>query len=226
MPRLVWPVQHPPVDLVVHLHPRACRVRMSGWTEALAKTGIHRRNGLGWGVRAIVQRVSRASVEVDGVVVGAVGRGLLVLLCAMEGDTAADERWLLEKLVALRVFADADGKMNRSVVDLAVESADAVDAVEAGVGVLVVSQFTLAADLTPGRSKGNRPSFTRAAAPAAAREAVDRFVAALRTTLPSTVAVAAGRFGADMKVTLVNDGPVTLWLDSEPPTTPKPKAAP
>ncbi len=133
----------------------------------------------------------------------------------MEGDRPADERWLLDKLVALRVFADDAGKMSHSIVDAGNAAA--------GYGVLVVSQFTLAADLSPGRSKGNRPSFTRAASPAVARDAVDRFVAALQQALPATVAVASGRFGADMKVELLNDGPVTLWIDS---TSPAPSGAP
>ena len=164
-------------------------------------------------VRAMVQRVSRASVAVDGAVVGSVGPGLLVLVCAMIGDTAADERWLIDRLVALRIFADEDGKMNKSIVDLAAGTLR--DESDDGVGVLVVSQFTLAADLSPGRSKGNRPSFTRAAAPDLGRAAVDHVVAGLRTALPETVRVATGRFGAHMAVSLVNDGPVTLWLDSE-----------
>jgi D-tyrosyl-tRNA(Tyr) deacylase len=158
-------------------------------------------------VRCVVQRVARATVVVDGEVVGAIGRGLLVLVCAMDGDDARDERWIVDKLVALRIFADDAGKMNKSIVDIAAGGA---------AGVLVVSQFTLAADLSPGRSKGTRPSFTRAAPPAYAKEAVDRVVVSLRGALPDSVAVATGRFAADMKVSLENDGPVTLWLDSAP----------
>lgn len=157
-------------------------------------------------MRAVVQRVSSASVTVDGQTVGAIGRGLLVLLCAMEGDTDADATWLCRKLASLRVFSDADGKMN---LDLA-----AVPATN-GSGMLVISQFTLSADLRPKTAKGNRPAFTRAMAPASATVLVERCVALLRGHLaPAGHVVATGQFGADMAVSLVNDGPVTLVFDS------------
>ena len=157
-------------------------------------------------MRAVVQRVREARVTVDGEVVGEVGRGLLVLLCAMEGDVAADADWLLRKLVALRIFPDEAGRMNLGL-DAVVGSRNA--------GVLVVSQFTLSADLTPKQAKGNRPAFVKAMGPAAASMMVDAFVAALSSALgPQGLHVATGRFGADMQVGLVNDGPVTLWFDS------------
>ena len=144
-------------------------------------------------MRAVVQRVARAQVDVEGAAVGAIGRGLLVLVGVAEGDTDADRGWLARKLPALRIFPDDDGKMNRSVVDIAGS-------------ILVVSQFTLCADVT----KGTRPSFVAAMAPAEAARQVDALVAELRALVP----VQTGRFGADMQVSLVNDGPVTIWLDS------------
>jgi D-tyrosyl-tRNA(Tyr) deacylase len=158
-------------------------------------------------MRAVVQRVSQARVEVDGAVVGSIGGGLVVFVCAMAGDRASDEAWLSDKLLALRVFSDEAGKMNRSIQDVSSSSSSPPPA-----AFLVVSQFTLAAELTPGRSKGNRPSFTSAMAPGPAEEAVARVVTALGAT---GIRVAAGVFGADMQVHLINDGPVTLWLDSE-----------
>ena len=157
-------------------------------------------------MRAVVQRVSQARVEVDGVSVGAISAGLLVLVCAMAGDTAQDEAWMVDRLLVLRVFPDDAGKMNRSLLD---RHAGGVPA-----GLLLVSQFTLSAELSPGRSKGTRPSFTAAMAPGPAEEAVHRVLLALRSRAPG-LPVAAGVFGADMQVHLVNDGPVTLWLDSE-----------
>lgn len=168
-------------------------------------------------MRAVVQRVAEARVVVDGAVVGEVGRGYLVLVCAMEGDTDVDLDWMLRKIVALRVFPDEAGKMN-----LAITALPALPGVgDGGVGVLVVSQFTLSAALTPTTAKGNRPAFTGAMAPAQALALVERFVTGLRTALqPAGVKVAAGIFGADMKVGLVNDGPVTLWLDSRTPASP------
>ncbi len=157
-------------------------------------------------MRAVVQRVTSAAVRVDGEVVGAIGRGLVVLLCAMEGDTMADAEWLCRKVAGVRVFPDSDGRMNR---DLA-----GVPAGE-GSGLLVVSQFTLAADLRPNTAKGNRPAFTRAMAPESAAALVASCVELLRTQLaPSGHQVASGQFGADMAVSLVNDGPVTLVFDS------------
>ena len=145
-------------------------------------------------MRAVVQRVSRAGVTIDGEVVGAMGCGLLVLLGVAPTDTEAEARWLADKVVGLRIFPDADGKMNRDVV-------------EAGGVVLAVSQFTLYGDCR----KGRRPSFAGAAAPDLAEPLYEAFVAAIRT---HGVPVATGRFGAMMQVELVNDGPVTLLLDA------------
>ena len=141
---------------------------------------------------ALLQRVSEASVRVDGAVVGEIGAGLLVLLCAERGDIEAQAEKLLAKILKLRIFSDDAGKMNRSVQDT-------------GGGLLVVSQFTLAADA----SGGNRPSFTGAAAPEEGRRLYEHFVAQARAAHPQ---VQTGRFGADMQVHLVNDGPVTIPL--------------
>lgn len=143
---------------------------------------------------ALLQRVASARVEVGVEVVGAIGRGLLVFVCAEPGDGAPQVQRLADKLLALRIFADEAGRMNRSVRDV-------------GGGLLVVSQFTLAADT----ASGNRPGFTGAAAPDEGRRLYEAFVARLRGLHP---VVETGRFGADMKVSLVNDGPVTLWLRS------------
>lgn len=141
---------------------------------------------------ALVQRVSQASVTVDGSLVGAIGRGLLVLVCAEPADTEAQVGRLVDKLLKLRIFGDEGGKMNRSVVDVAG-------------GLLLVSQFTLAAD-TAG---GNRPSFTGAAPAEQGRRLYEAVLAeARRRHTP----VEAGVFGADMQVALVNDGPVTIPL--------------
>ena len=150
---------------------------------------------------SLVQRVSRARVEVDGQVVGAIGPGLLVLVCAEQGDTEAEADKLLAKVLKLRIFSDAQGKMNRSVQDL--------DGTGRPGGLLLVSQFTLAAD-TRG---GNRPSFTGAAAPAEGRRLYDYVVAQARSQHPQ---VACGIFAADMQVELVNDGPVTIPLRVAP----------
>lgn len=147
-------------------------------------------------MKALVQRVSEANVTVDGKVVGAIGPGLLVLLGVAEGDEPKDLEYLLKKVPALRIFSDEAGKMNLSVVD--VKGA-----------VLVVSQFTLMAD-TKG---GNRPAFTAAAKPDRAEAVYETFVERLRG---AGLSVATGVFGADMKVRLLNDGPVTLMLDSRP----------
>ena len=143
-------------------------------------------------MQALIQRVSEARVTVDGRVTGAIGAGLLVLLCAERGDDEAVADRLLAKLLKLRIFSDAAGKMNRSVQDV-------------GGGLLVVSQFTLAAD-TAG---GNRPSFTNAAPPELGRHLYEHFVAQARAAHPE---VATGEFAADMQVALVNDGPVTIPL--------------
>jgi D-tyrosyl-tRNA(Tyr) deacylase len=145
-------------------------------------------------MRAVVQRVSRAAVTVDGEVVGAIGPGLLVLLGVAPADTEVGSRWLADKVVGLRVFPDADGKMNRDVA-------------EVGGGVLVVSQFTLYGDCR----KGRRPSFVGAAAPQVAEPLYEAFVTAVRA---QGVPAATGRFGAMMQVKLVNDGPVTLLVDT------------
>lgn len=139
---------------------------------------------------ALVQRVRQARVEVDGAVVGAIGPGLLVLVCAEPADTPEVASRLLGKLLKLRVFADAAGKMNLSLPDV-------------GGGLLLVSQFTLAADTT----RGNRPSFTAAAAPELGRTLFDELLRLARARHPQ---VQAGVFGADMQLHLVNDGPVTI----------------
>jgi D-tyrosyl-tRNA(Tyr) deacylase len=150
-------------------------------------------------MRALIQRVSQAEVRVAGDMVGAIGRGFLVLVGVTEGDGAAEVALLAGKIANLRVFDDAAGQMNRSPRDLLAAGEE--------VALLVVSQFTLYADCR----KGRRPSFVRAAAPAVAAPLVDRLVAELGAVgLP----IAAGRFGAEMAVTLVNDGPVTIWLDT------------
>ncbi|WP_180682181.1 D-aminoacyl-tRNA deacylase [Tepidicella baoligensis] len=141
-------------------------------------------------MKAVLQRVREARVEVEGAVIGQIGQGLLVLLCAEQGDTDAVADRLLAKVLKLRIFADDAGKMNRSVQDV-------------GGGLLVVSQFTLAADV----SGGNRPSFSGAAASEEGRRLYDYFVAQARAAHP---VVQAGQFAADMQVHLVNDGPVTI----------------
>ena len=146
-------------------------------------------------MRALIQRVSTASVTVNGRVTGAIKRGLLVLLGVEDADTQADVDWLCGKISRLRIFGDDDGLMNRSVVD--------VDG-----GLLVVSQFTLFAST----KKGNRPSFIRSAKPPVAVPLYEAFVSTLARTAGRPVAT--GEFGADMQVALVNDGPVTVWIDS------------
>lgn len=144
---------------------------------------------------ALVQRVRRAQVEVAGVSVGAIGQGLLVLVCAEQGDAEMQADKLLSKLLKLRIFSDAQGKMNLSVQDM--------DGAGTQGGLLVVSQFTLAADT----SGGNRPSFKDAAAPDEGRRLYDYFVTQARAAHP---VVQTGVFAADMQVELVNDGPVTI----------------
>ena len=147
-------------------------------------------------MRALVQRVREASVTVDGHVTGAIGAGLLVLVGITGDDGAEDRDWLVRKLVQLRIFADDDGVMNRAIVDT-------------GGDILAVSQFTLYASTR----KGNRPSYTAAARPEVAEPAFAAFVASLSVALGKPVAT--GIFGAHMEVHLVNDGPVTIWLDSK-----------
>ncbi|MCZ8093626.1 MAG: D-aminoacyl-tRNA deacylase [Acidovorax sp.] len=150
---------------------------------------------------AVLQRVREARVEVANQVVGAIGPGLLVLVCAERGDTEAEADKLLAKMLKLRIFSDAAGKMNQSVQD--------VDGRETCGGLLLVSQFTLAADTTG----GNRPSFTQAAAPDEGRRLYDYLVAQARKVHPD---VATGQFAADMQVHLVNDGPVTIPMRMAP----------
>jgi D-tyrosyl-tRNA(Tyr) deacylase len=150
---------------------------------------------------ALIQRVRRASVSVDGTVVGAIGPGLLVLVCAEQGDTPVQADKLLAKILKLRIFSDAQGKMNRCVQDL--------DGAGLHGGLLVVSQFTLAADT----SGGNRPSFTQAAAPELGRLLYDYVVQQARAAHSE---VATGMFAADMQVELVNDGPVTIPMRAAP----------
>lgn len=144
----------------------------------------------------LLQRVAEASVVVDGERIGSIGKGLLVLLCAERGDTPKEADALLAKLLSYRVFPDADGKMNLNLA-------------QAGGGLLLVPQFTLAADTR----SGTRPSFTPAAPPQQARELFDYTVARARA---AHAQVDTGRFGADMKVALINDGPVTFWLQVSP----------
>ncbi|MFM9926699.1 D-aminoacyl-tRNA deacylase [Variovorax sp. H27-G14] len=143
-------------------------------------------------MKAVLQRVAHARVDIAGRTVGAIDAGLLVLLCAERGDVDALADRMLAKILKLRIFSDDAGKMNRSVQDI-------------GGGLLVVSQFTLAADV----SGGNRPSFTQAAPPDEGRRLYDYFVAQARAAHP---VVATGEFGADMQVHLLNDGPVTIPL--------------
>ena len=150
---------------------------------------------------ALVQRVRRAQVVVDGATVGKIDQGLLVLVCAEQGDAEAQGDKLLAKLLKLRIFSDAEGKMNRSVQDL--------DGAGLQGGLLIVSQFTLAADTTG----GNRPSFKGAAAPDDGRRLYDYFVAQARVAHPI---VETGIFAADMQVELVTDGPVTIPLRIAP----------
>lgn len=150
---------------------------------------------------ALIQRVLRARVAVEGETVGEIGRGFLVLLCAERGDTTDQADKLLAKILKLRVFNDAQGKMNHCITDM--------DGTGARGGLLVVSQFTLAADT----NGGNRPSFTNAAAPMDGRRLYDHFVAQAQKLHPP---VQTGRFGTEMQVELVNDGPVTIPMRVAP----------
>lgn len=147
-------------------------------------------------MRILIQRVTSANVVVLGSATGAIDHGLLLLVGVTHADTENIEDRMADKIVKLRIFSDEKGLMNRSVTDV-------------GGGILAVSQFTLYADA----KGGNRPSYTAAARPEQASPAFDRFVAKLATRLDKPVPT--GVFGADMKVALVNDGPVTIWLDSE-----------
>jgi D-tyrosyl-tRNA(Tyr) deacylase len=144
-------------------------------------------------MRVLIQRVSRAEVRVDGRVTGRIGTGLLLLVGFTHGDTDAQSEWMADKIAGLRLFGDAEGKMNLGLADV-------------GGAVLVVSQFTLYGDA----AKGRRPSFIDAARPEQAIPLYERFVALLRER---ALAVETGEFGAMMDVELVNDGPVTLWLE-------------
>ncbi|PYF10319.1 D-tyrosyl-tRNA(Tyr) deacylase [Rhodobacter viridis] len=145
-------------------------------------------------MRALIQRVRRAKVEVDDRVTGEIEQGLLILVCAMQGDTETEAEKLAGRIAKLRIFKDEAGKMNRSVTDI-------------GGACLVVSQFTLAADT----SRGNRPGFSTAAPPEEGNRLYLKFSNLLRDLgLP----VANGEFGADMAVSLLNDGPVTIWMDT------------
>ena len=145
-------------------------------------------------MRAVLQRVAEAQVRVEGELVGETGRGFLILVCAMGGDSETQAEKLAAKIAKLRVFKDERGKMNLSVRDI-------------GGSALVVSQFTLAADL-----RGNRPGFSTAAPPEMGERLYRHFARALEK---EGVPVATGRFGADMAVSLVNDGPVTIWMDTD-----------
>jgi len=144
-------------------------------------------------VKALIQRVSHASVSVDGKVIGDIGAGLLIFVCAMAGDDAAKSAALSAKIAKLRIFKDDAGKMNRSLLDT-------------GGSALIISQFTLAADT----SRGNRPGFSAAASPAEGRALYEQFISDISAL---GIQTATGSFGADMQVTLLNDGPVTLMLD-------------
>lgn len=146
-------------------------------------------------MRALIQRVTQASVRIDGEVVGQIGPGLLILLGVCHGDSRAEADWLVDKCLNLRIFSDADGKFNHSLLDT-------------GGAVLVISQFTLYGDCR----KGRRPGFTDAADPAVAAPLYEYFAQRCAATGVST---ATGRFGADMQVSLLNDGPVTLIVDRD-----------
>lgn len=145
-------------------------------------------------MRALLQRVSEAAVRVDGAVIGEISEGLLIFVCAMQGDTDDAPVKLAGKIAKMRIFRDDQGRMNRSLIDI-------------GGSALIVSQFTLAADTT----RGNRPGFSTAAAPEVGEQLYNAFSDAMRN---QDIKVATGRFGADMKVSLNNDGPVTIWMDT------------
>lgn len=144
-------------------------------------------------MRALIQRVTQASVAVNGDTIGQCGRGLMILVCAMQGDTQAQADQLAAKIAKLRILPDDAGKMNRSLRDIEGSA-------------LVISQFTLAADT----KRGNRPGFSEAAAPAEGKKLYEHFAAALAS---EGIPVETGEFGADMQVSLINDGPVTIWVE-------------
>ena len=145
-------------------------------------------------MRAVVQRVRHAQVHVDGALIGECGPGVMILVCAMQGDRTDNANALVDKIAKLRIFKDDAGKMNKSIMDI-------------GGSALVVSQFTLAADT----KRGNRPGFSTAAFPDEGRALYEYFADGLAQ---AGVPVETGKFGADMKVSLINDGPVTIWLDT------------
>ena len=147
-------------------------------------------------MRAVIQRVENSNVAIDSVVVGKCGVGFMILFCAVDGDTEQDIDLLARKTVNLRIFEDADGKMNKSILDIDGE-------------ILCISQFTLAADT----KKGNRPSFINAMEPVTAEKYYKMYCEALREN--GVKCVETGEFGADMQVTLTNDGPVTIILDTD-----------
>lgn len=146
-------------------------------------------------MRALIQRVSEAQVVVDEDIIGKIGNGLLILICAMQDDGNAESMKLAQKIAKLRIFRDDQGRMNRSLADV-------------GGAALIVSQFTLGADT----SRGNRPGFSMAASPDEGHRLYETFVANFKAL---GIAVETGLFGADMKVSLTNDGPVTIWMDTE-----------
>jgi len=144
-------------------------------------------------MRCLLQRVTQASVSVNGVVIGDCSRGLLILACAMEGDTMANVDAMARKVVNMRIFQDEAGKTNLSLLDV-------------GGAALIISQFTLAADT----SRGNRPGFSAAAKPELGKQLFDAFCAAIKGY---GITIGTGEFGADMQVSLVNDGPMTIWVE-------------
>ena len=146
-------------------------------------------------MRALIQRVSEAYVVIEGDVVGKIGEGLLILVCAMRGDDEAVGSKLAQKISKLRIFRDDQGRMNRSLQNI-------------GGSALIVSQFTLGADT----SRGNRPGFSMSAAPDEGQRLYEAFVEDFKAL---GIPIETGQFGADMKVSLVNDGPVTIWMDTE-----------
>ena len=146
-------------------------------------------------MRALIQRVRQASVTVDGQVIGEIGAGMLILVCAMDGDSSAQVEKLARKIPKMRIFTDENDKMNLSLLDT-------------GGQALIVSQFTLAADT----SRGNRPGFSTAARPEVGKALYEEFIAAMSA---QGITVATGEFGADMQIALINDGPVTIWTEVE-----------